>query len=88
MHDDVQSVQEHCCLFVMMKLAQNKLCRPCFSSRSSIRKLVSEQKNLKKEFRIDKMLKKIKTLEGIVKECVLPKEQLDWNHAYFKYSMF
>ena len=36
--------------------------------------MVSDQKNLKKEFRVDKILKKIKTLEGIVKESVLPKE--------------
>ena len=88
LHDDVPNVQEHCCLFVMMKLAQSKLCRPCFSSKSNIRKIVSEQTNLKKEFRVDKILKKLNTLEGIVKESVLPKDQLDWHDAYIKFSLF
>ena len=50
--------------------------------------MVSEQKNLKKEFRVDKILKKLKTIEGIVKENVLPKESINWNDAYIKYSMF
>ena len=43
---------------------------------------------MKDEFRVDRILKKLKTLEGIVKENVLKQDELKWARAYDKYSLF
>ena len=43
---------------------------------------------MKKEFKVDRILKKIKVLEGIVEENVLHYNQLKYSDAYDKYSLF
>ena len=43
---------------------------------------------MKNEFKVDRLLKKLKVLEGIVKENVLKQNELEWAQAYDKYSIF
>ena len=43
---------------------------------------------MKDEFKVDRILKKLKVLEGIVKENVLKQNELEWAQAYDKYSIF
>ena len=43
---------------------------------------------MKKEFKVDRILKKIKVLEGIVHENVLHYNKLKYSEAYDKYSLF
>ena len=38
---DAEKVQEHCCMIVRMKLATNKLCRPCMRTDSKIQKILN-----------------------------------------------
>ena len=51
-----------------MKLAQNRLCRPCFKQDKPMREILQAQKSIKREFKVDRILKKIKALEGLVQE--------------------
>ena len=73
---DAEEVQEHCCLFVKLKLAQSRLCRPCFTKDKFLSKAALAQNDLKKEYRVDHLLKKVKVLEGIVRENVLQQDEL------------
>ena len=71
-----------------LKLAQSRLCRPCFTKVKFLTKVALAQNDLKKEYRVDHLLKKLKVLEGIVRENVLQQDELKWNKAYIKYSLF
>ena len=46
------------------------------------------QKQIKGEFRVDHILKKLKVLEGVVKEQLLLSDEMKWDEAYKKYSLF
>ena len=71
-----------------MKLATNKICRPCIKSDSQIMQVLKEQTDIKDEFKVDRILKKLKVLEGIIKENILKQSELEWAQAYDKYSIF
>ena len=50
--------------------------------------MISNNKEIKSEFRIDKLLTKLKVLEGIVKAELLLSDELKWQQAYDKYGLF
>ena len=66
-HEEAKKVQEQCCLVVRMKLARWRLC-PCFKPDERYRKVLNAQKNILGDFKVDRILKKIQALEGIVTE--------------------
>ena len=43
---------------------------------------------MKREFKVDRILKKIKVLEGVVYENVLHSSKRKYSAAYDKYSLF
>lgn len=75
-------------MIVKMKLAMSALCRPCLKQDREIERILKAQEQIKREFKVDRILKKIKVLEGIVQENVLHQSKLKWAQAYDKYSLF
>ena len=50
--------------------------------------VLKDQSHMKDEFKVDRILKKLKVLEGVIKENVLKQNELKWAQAYDKYSLF
>ena len=69
-------------------MSNNTLCRPCFKLDKTELKMISNNKEIKSEFRVDKLLTKLKVLEGIVKAELLLSDELKWQQAYDKYGLF
>ena len=69
-------------------MSDSKICRPCFKVDEKKLKIAEAQTEMKREFRVDLLLKKLKVLEGIVKDQVLLEDELKWKTAFDKYSLF
>ena len=63
-------------------MSNNKLCRICLRLDKKTLEMASAEKEMKREFRVDKILKKLKVLEGVVKDQLLLSDELKWNQAY------
>ena len=58
------------------------MCRPCIKLDKTELRIVGNNKEIKQEFRVDKLLTKLKVLEGIVKDKLLFSDELKWQKAY------
>ena len=82
MSEDASKVSKHCCMIIRLKAANNILCKPFFKLSQEDLQVSSNTKMIKQEFRVDKILTKLKVLEGIVKEELLLSDELKWKEAY------
>lgn len=71
-----------CCLFVRLKLVGS--C--CYRGSRKDRYIVESHRNLRKEFEISNLFKKLNVFEGVLKELVADPAQ--WRSHVAKYRLF